>query len=291
MQILSPPLLALSVLPAMVLAGPERSYCGGQGALPNKDDCMAAINKISDSESYTGSRTFEAGDCTVEYKSLMLSTTPPPIQGSVLKAHALDIVTDGCQASGWGNSGGNVTVRKCFVCMFGQCAVCNAPRTRDAPLHPVVLPDSEYVSPRSDDDTLASKKRSRHVGSHATKPILTARQTPEPGVECKFSLGPVDIGDCQGLADSLKGKTLALPYIGGNEDCDLAIFGHVQGLAVNGDTVAERINHDSELCKAARDPVLGSIVDTSQEIPLAGYTIWFGNLCGQFSFGMANCVP
>ncbi|KAK3326126.1 hypothetical protein B0H66DRAFT_637442 [Apodospora peruviana] len=289
MQAPSLSLLTLSVLPALVLAGPERSYCGGQGALPTKDDCMAAINKINDGESYTGSHTFDAGDCTVEYKALMLATTPPPIQGSVLKAQALDIVTDGCQGSGWDqDSGGNVTVHKCFVCMFGTCAVCNAPRTRDVAPQPVVLPDSEYVSQRSAQgvEPLPAKGDliRRHVGSHTTKSMLAARQKPEAGVECRSSLGPVKISDCQGLADSLRGKTLALPYIGGNEDCDLAIFAHFQGLAANGDTVADRINHVSDLCKSSGDPVLGEMIDTSQEIPLFGYTIWSGNLCGQFSF-------
>jgi hypothetical protein len=174
-----------------------------------------------------------------------------------------------------------VTVHQCTVCERGTCAVCNAPRRREAA--PFSLP---LEAPRS------SHIHQRRGGGEAERHRLEARQNPEPGLECRSSLQPPSVDDCKGLADTLRGKTLRLPYVASHEDCDLAVFAHFRDFDVRGDQVADRIAHDADVCKSAgSDPVVGFQIDTSQEVPLFGFTIWFGNLCSMFSFGTANCVP
>ncbi|KAM7192622.1 hypothetical protein V8F33_008233 [Rhypophila sp. PSN 637] len=279
MQLPSPALFISSLLlsgPTLVLAGPENSFCGGQGAIPNRDNCLAAANKINTGRDYSPNTEFAAGDCKVRWSASNV------IKGSIFKAQALDIITDGCEGSGWcGDRGGNVSVSKCFVCMYGQCAVCNAPRTRDTE-SPLPVP----LDLGSDETSTPTKPR--REPAH-----LVTRQTPEAGVTCTSTLGPVPVTACKALANSLRGKTLQLPYVTSKDNCDLAIFAHFQRRTANGDTVADRISHDTDLCKSSGSrPVVGSQKDTTQEKYLFyGYTIWFGNLCGRFGFGIANCVP
>ncbi|KAK4160847.1 hypothetical protein QBC43DRAFT_292494 [Cladorrhinum sp. PSN259] len=284
----------LLLLPATpVLAGPERSYCGGQGQKPNRDNCVAAINKINANTRYSGGAKFDAGDCTVEYKSLTLNTSPRSILGSVFKAQAMDIVTDGCGASGWcKDAGGNVTVHQCRVCLYGTCSVCNAPKARS-----ILLALADEQAAALEDRGAAEKEEEGEsaipVPSPTTKSaVVTRRQVPAPGVTCSSSNNGVPVSQCVALANSVRGQSLRLPFLRTSGNCDLAIFGITSSLSANGNTVADRIVTTSNLCKSSgSNPVVGFQTDDTQLIPLAGYTIWFGNLCGTFSWGVSTCIP
>lgn len=177
--------------------------------------------------------------------------------------------------------------------MFGTCAVCNAPRRRDTGDASGSLPTRslEERQPK-EPGSFARRRRLASEPEPASAPHLVARQNPEPGVECRSSLNPPSVDACKKLADSIRGQTLSLPFTTSVDDCDLAVFGHFRDLSASGDKIADRISHDSDLCASAgSDPVVGSQKDTTQELIFVGFTIWFGNLCGRFGFGMANCVP
>lgn len=82
--------------------GPENFFCGGEkGRFPGQQDCLDAIAKINPDETYTGNVRFDAGNCTVAKRGNDGSSVPDGISGRDLIGQAADIVTNGCQGSGW----------------------------------------------------------------------------------------------------------------------------------------------------------------------------------------------
>ena len=114
---------------------------------------------------------------------------------------------------------------------------------------------------------------------------------PEPLLTCGSALGPVKSDDCKAIAETLRGKELQLPFQAAHEGCSLALYAHVRGWKIAGDLVADRIVHDTDVC-ASKGVVGHQVDDTLQFTGLYGMgpRMWFGQLCGEFGIGLADCI-
>jgi hypothetical protein len=179
-------------------------------------------------------------------------------------------------------------MRLCTVCMYGQCTTCNAPQKRST--GGATLARSAY--PR---DILIT----RPLASEPAPPPMLARRDSElpPGVRCDPGPGPVKSSDCHALAASLRGRDLYLPFAATKESCSVAVFAHYklgkgQGRTIRGDEVADKIDRGTNSCNSYG--VVPTITDSSADIEtpgyLTGYYVFFGQLCGQFGHGIAECT-
>ncbi|KAH8667776.1 hypothetical protein BGZ61DRAFT_483692 [Ilyonectria robusta] len=255
------------------------AYCSSN-PMPGHDNCERAIAKIDDNGYYSEGNELQAGDCSVRIVNPGAGATKS-LKGSDYKYMASSILENGCYGDGWGLVDGvNVTVHLCTVCMYGTCTVCNAPARRAGATLPMVEAKSEMPP--------APASRRSIESSPST---LEARADPEWGVTCGSALGPVKVSACKELAGKLRGQELALPYVGENQGCEVALFAHFRGMTISGDKVADRIDHDSDLCNGGG--YVGRQVDDNLAFTVifaAGPRLWFGQLCGEFGFGIAECT-
>jgi hypothetical protein len=285
--------LAISMVVAefTVIPGKEAiSYCSSN-PVPNADNCRKALAKIDDNGDYGEGAEYQAGDCTIAMENTRLNL--PLIKGSDFKYMASAIIELGCQADGWGIVGQqNVTVHLCKVCMYGVCTTCNAPARRSG----ATLPEFETVEERRSQagpttpDELAAMQAVAAL--RARDGTGTDPNHPEPDLYCERALGPVKTADCMQIADSIRGKTLNLPYLAGAQGCNMALWSTWRGMTASGDVVADRIQHDMDVCSQGTGGVVGHVVDTSKMfVGLApGVKIWVGQLCQEFGIGVADCT-
>lgn len=180
--------------------------------------------------------------------------------------------------------------------MYGVCSVCTAPESKK-----MRRDLSEAIAEQNDAPTAVQEhKRAMVFGEEdadkllGRSPLLTKRQdagcaNPIDWTYCCSSIAAAEANDCKALADSLRGKTLELPFIGVEEDCELAIESYKPGNTVSGDTIADKIKKNVDACQSGG--YIGSIHDYSVGPDQPGaYDMYLGELCGEFGIGVASCA-
>ncbi|KAK5173053.1 uncharacterized protein LTR77_003175 [Saxophila tyrrhenica] len=283
-------LLSLTFLPLALARGP---YCG-RGLNPDVAHYQAAIKKLNSGSDYPTGTEFDADDCRIRV-DVNSPISAPLTTGSTMIDVANSMLSQ-CNGIGWGfndPNGGfntNISVVQCTECMYGKCGVCSAPETRK----PRKRRDAAAPMAESIASSQLGMERKDQLFGQTTHSLERRGVSCEsaPGLDwtyCCPSIAAPDSDDCEDLANSLRGRTLELPFTGASGDCEVAIESYRPDNSVSGDTIADRMIADVQGCDSGG--IVGTIHDYSVGIAQPGaYDVLFGQLCGDFGSGVSACA-
>lgn len=271
-------------------------FCGA-GPAPTVSDCQDAVNKVDTARDYHA-ESVQAGDCSIDIVIDPGTNGAGTSAGADVKSAAQGIV-DSCNAIGWEYdprynnvsyqspfylhscprliSHLQISISQCQVCMYGSCAVCNAPSAKE-----MMMKKSRGARPLLDlERPKAPLHKAKRQDNCPSPPGL-------PDVHCCGAF-QAKSDDCIALGNSLKGQTLTTPYTATSGSCELAIEASTPGFVVQGDDVGQRIIDDTPACDEpnGNTQIVGKVADYGAP----DYQFYFGQLCGEFGFGYAGCTP